>query len=348
MSFSTLHISAKSYWFSLLILLACLVIGLAAAHYIEQQGHWVTGMTNQIAWGLPHVIAILFVVTASGVLNIASLGSVFGMVDFKPLARMSALLAVAFLAGGLLILVLDLGRPDRLIVAMTTYNFKSVFAWNIFLYTGFVLVVLVYSWTLFEQKMGVYTGKAALFAFLWRIILTTGTGCIFGFLVARDAYDAAIMAPLFVAMSLSTGTAVFLLGTALVYRVIGNPFNAAWLYRLRTMMGIFVAVVFYFVIVQYLAGSYYTQRHGVVRFILLEGGFISAVFWNGQILVGTLLPLLLCFYPRWRGLGSTLIAAGAVVLGTIAQLYVIIIGGQAYPMDLFPANKRAAASTMGW
>ena len=35
-----------------------------------------------------------------------------------------------------MVLMLDLGRPDRLIVAATHYNFTSVFAWNVFLYSG--------------------------------------------------------------------------------------------------------------------------------------------------------------------------------------------------------------------
>ena len=46
---------------------------------------------------------------------------------YKPLGRLSALLAICLLTGGLIVLVLDLGRPDRLIVAMTTFNFKSIF-----------------------------------------------------------------------------------------------------------------------------------------------------------------------------------------------------------------------------
>ena len=42
-------------------------------------------------------------------------------------------------------------------------------------------------------------------AFVWRLVLTTGTGSIFGFLVAREAYDSAIMAPLFIAASFLYG-----------------------------------------------------------------------------------------------------------------------------------------------
>ena len=35
-----------------------------------------------------------------------------------------------------MVLMLDLGRPDRVIVAATHYNWRSVFAWNVFLYSG--------------------------------------------------------------------------------------------------------------------------------------------------------------------------------------------------------------------
>ena len=121
------------------------------------------------------------------------------------------LLSIALLVGGLAVLVLDLGRPDRLIVAMTYYNFKSIFAWNIFLYTGFMAIVGVYLWMMMERKMNPFSKTVGMAAFIWRLALTTGTGSIFGFLVARQAYDAALMAPMFVVMSFSFGLAFFLL-----------------------------------------------------------------------------------------------------------------------------------------
>ena len=51
-------------------------IGIGAALYMEHSGHVVTGMNNQIVWGIPHVFAIFLIVAASGVLNVASIGSV--------------------------------------------------------------------------------------------------------------------------------------------------------------------------------------------------------------------------------------------------------------------------------
>src|SRR3970282_1255280 len=200
-------------FYALRSMLGALVLaGLGAAWFMEHNGHYVTGMSNRIVWGMPHVFAIFLIVAASGVLNVASIASVFGRDLYKPLARLSGLLAITLLAGGLAVLVLDLGRPERLIVAMTHYNFKSIFAWNIFLYTGFYAIVAVYLWTMFERRMNRPTKPAGLLAFVWRLVLTTGTGSIFGFLVAREPYASALLAPLFIVMSFSFGLAIFVLG----------------------------------------------------------------------------------------------------------------------------------------
>ena len=160
---------------------AVILAALGAVWYMEHQGHWVTGMTNQVVWGLPHVFAVFLIVAASGALNIASIGSVFGREPYQPLGRLSGLVAIALLAGGLAVLVLDLGRPDRLSVAMTHFNFKSIFAWNVILYSGFFAVVAAYLWTMMDWRMKRFYKPAALSAFLWRLVLTTGTGSIFGF-----------------------------------------------------------------------------------------------------------------------------------------------------------------------
>jgi molybdopterin-containing oxidoreductase family membrane subunit len=316
------------------------IAGLGAAFYMEHNGHWVTGMSNQIIWGTPHVFAVFLIVAASGALNVASISSVFSKSAYKPLARLSGLLAIALLAGGLAVLVLDLGRPDRLIVAMTYYNFKSIFAWNIMLYTGFMVVVGVYIWMMMEQKMNRFTKLAGFSAFIWRLTLTTGTGSIFGFLVAREAYDAALMAPMFIIMSFSFGLAFFILVVMALYKWSDRPLGDAILMRLKNLLGVFVAAVLYFVIVYHLTNLYITQHHGVERFLLMDGGIYTQLFWIVQIGLGSLLPLALLYHPStgksrgWIGIASLL-----VIIGGLAQMYVIIIGGQAYPMELFPGKE---------
>jgi molybdopterin-containing oxidoreductase family membrane subunit len=317
-----------------------ILAALGAAYFMEHNGHYVTGMTNQIVWGTPHVFAVFLIVAASGALNVASISSVFEKTAYKPLARLSGLLAIALLVGGLAVLVLDLGRPDRLIVAMTYYNFKSIFAWNIILYTGFLVVVAVYLWMMMERKMNAFTRQAGFSAFIWRLILTTGTGSIFGFLVAREAYDAAILAPMFIIMSFSFGLAIFILVLMGLYKWSNRPLGDAILKRLKNLLGVFIAAVLYFVLAYHLTNLYITEHHGIEQFILMEGGVYTQLFWIVQIGLGSLLPLLLLYLPAtgksrgWIGIASLL-----VIIGGLAQMYVIIIGGQAYPMDLFPGKE---------
>ncbi|MDH3514601.1 MAG: polysulfide reductase NrfD [Gammaproteobacteria bacterium] len=341
--FDSIEGRGPGFYFLLVILGAFLVAAGLAALYMEHNGHWVTGMSNQIVWGTPHVFAVFLIVAASGALNVASIASVFGRQLYKPLARLSGLLAIALLTGGLIVLVLDLGRPDRLIEAMTYYNFKSIFAWNIFLYIGFFAVVIVYLWMMMERRMNDYTKPAGIFAFLWRLTLTTGTGSIFGFLVARDAYDTAVLAPMFIIMSFSYGLAIFMVVLMASMRWTGRELGDVVFGRLRNLLGVFVAAVLYFVVVHHLTNLYITQRHGIEGFILLHGGQFTLMFWIGQIILGSVIPLVILFSRIGKSRAMVMLASLLVVIGGVAQMYVTIIGGQAYPMPLVP-GKEASSS----
>ena len=334
------EIEGRGAGFLALVALLALVTlgGVLAGHYMDVEGHHVTGMNNRIVWGLPHVFAVFLIVAASGALNVASLSSVFGRAAYEPLARLSGVLAIALLAGGLAVLVLDLGRPDRLVVAMTHYNFKSIFAWNILLYTGFMAVVVVYLWMHMERRMQRHVRRAGIVALVWRIVLTTGTGCIFGFLVARQAYDAAVMAPMFVAMSLSLGLAVFILVLLVTGSMTARPLDDALIRRLARLQALFVSVVLYFVVARHLANLYVAEHAEVERFLLVDGGAYPAVFWIGQILLGSVVPLAILWGRRRTPRSWIAAAAALVVVGGLSQLYAIIIGGQAAPLVIFPGK----------
>jgi len=331
---------SKGYYMLLGVLGLMIAVGLGSAWYMEHNGHWVTGMNNQIVWGMPHVFAVFLIVAASGALNVASMSSVFGKTAYKPLAPLSGLMAITLLVGGLMVLVLDLGRPDRLIVAMTTYNFKSIFAWNMILYNGFLLIVGVYLWTMMQRNLNQYSKMAGFFAFLWRLALTIGTGSIFGFIVARQYYDAAIMAPMFIVMSFVYGLAFFLIFLLATYKWSGREIGSYLVNRLQKLLGLFVASVLLFVMIFHLTNLYAAQHHGVEDFILAGDNIYSGLFWVGYMLLGTIFPLIICYAPAFRAsIGWTAAAAILVIAGGFSQMYMIIIGGQAFPMDLFPGKE---------
>jgi len=296
-------------------------------------------MNNQIVWGIPHVFAIFLIVTASGVLNVSSIGSVFNKPDYKARAPLAGLLSIAMLAGGLTVLMLDLGRPDRIIVAMTHFNPTSVFAWNIFLYSGMFAAVALYLWTMMEKRMNPWSKPAGLLVFVWRFVLTTGTGVIFSFLVARQAYGTAILPPMFIVMSFAWGMAVFHVVQAAIYEWNGKLLDAYVQKRMKNLMGIFVIATLYFVAAYHLTNLYFARQAEFERFILFDGGVYPLVFWVGYFLFGNLIPLLLIYHPALGKSKCILFASLLIILGGFSLLYVFIIGGQAFPLSIFPGYE---------
>ena len=326
----------------LLALFAIAAAGLACAWHVEHAGHEITGMSNRVVWGLPHVFAIGLIVAASGALNVASMASVFGVARYKPWARLSVALAIALLIGGLLILVLDLGRPDRLVIALTHWNFRSIFTWNIFLYNGFLIIGAVYLWMMLQRRFTRYSAAVGAVAFAWRLILTTGTGSIFGWLVGRNALDSALLAPLFIALSLVFGTAIFALLLPLLQRWQREPQGDTAQSLLR-LLGWFAIALCYFSIVHHLTNNYVAE-HGDTQQALL-GGVYGALFWVGHVALGTGIVAWLAFAAD-ASPARTMWAAVCALLGAVALLYTIVIGSQIVPQRLFP-DKIVIASEFG-
>jgi molybdopterin-containing oxidoreductase family membrane subunit len=334
--------TSARYWGLLALLAVPVGLGAAAYFYIEHFGHIVTGMDNQIVWGMPHVFAVFLIVAATGALNVALAASVFGKTAYEPVAPLSALVSVALLVGGLALLMLDLGRSDRMIVAMTHLNPKSVFALRVVLYNGFLATVAVYFWFMLERRMNAYIKPAAILAFLWQLVLVTGTGLMFGFMVARAAYDSVLYAPMFIAFSSAYGTAVFILILLAVCSWEARPVADDLLRRLKNLLAIFVGASLYFSALFHFSKYYVARSHDVGQFLLFDGGVYTALFWFGQVAFGSVAALALLLRARLSR--AALVAACVlVVLGGLAQMYVTLIGGQAYPQMLFPGMVESSS-----
>lgn len=325
-------------WGAMAFCAALTLAGIGAAWHIETQGHYVTGMSNAVPWGLPLVLATLCIVAASGALNVASVASVFGKEAYKPASRLSCLLALALLGGGLFTLLIDLGRPEEVFLALTRFNFTSVFSINIIIYSGFFLIVGLYGlMMLVAPHQARPLGVAS---FLWRLLMTTGTGAVFGVLVGRGGMHSAIMPPLFIALSLSLGMAAFILTlAALEYTGRRTAGLDALAPRLRSLLAVLVAVAFYMVLALHLIGIASPSLRGFEAFVLCTGGVYPLALWGGFVLLGTALPLVLLLMPACRhSRMCLLVAAASVLLGGLAVLYVLIIAPQAFPPDIFPGK----------
>jgi molybdopterin-containing oxidoreductase family membrane subunit len=107
--------------------------------------------------------------------------------------------------------------------------------------------------------------------------------------------------------------------------------------RLKNLLGLFVATVLYFTLVYHLTRLYGAQTQSIEHFLLLTGGIYTVVFWLGWIILGSLVPLGIVYHPRHSTDPKAIALASAlVILGGLAAMYVIIIGSQAYPQEMFP------------
>jgi len=97
---------------------------------------------------------------------------------------------------------------------------------------------------------------------------------------------------------------------------------------------VFITIIFH------LTNLYITEHHAYEAFILRDGGLYTQLFWYGQIIVGSLIPMAL-FYAPGTSKSRFAIGTGAllVIVGGFAQVYVIVVGGQAFPMAVFPGYE---------
>ena len=349
-SYSEVENTGLTFW-TVFTSCALLFMGaLLAFNYMHHHGHYVTGMNNQIVWGMPHVFAIFLILAASGSANIATLGTVFKKQVYQAQGRFSLLLAASLLIGGLMVILLDLGRIDHVIeMAKGALNFSSVFAWNVILYSGFLLIIAIYLWTMMDRKKTAKSKYAPMgfINFAWRIILTTGTGSIFGVLLARQSYEVITMVPLFLAASYAFGTAVYSLILLAVCRITKREIGDNVLSRLRKSLPIFVIAILLFEGIRYLVNTLIINHPGGEVLPLLSDGF-TTLFWLGQILLGSVLPLILLLGPWFKNHFLVMILASLlIILGGFIQLYVIIIGGQSHPLILFPGTDISSSFADG-
>ena len=108
---------------------------------------------------------------------------------------------------------------------------------------------------------------------------------------------------------------------------------------MKNLLGIFVIATLFLVAIYHLTNLYFAKQASFEHFILLDGGIYPNLFWAGYVVLGSMLPLLLIFHPRLGKIRCVVAASMLVILGGFALLYVFIIGGQSFPLSIFPGYE---------
>jgi molybdopterin-containing oxidoreductase family membrane subunit len=342
LQFERIEGRSRAFWLLSVALAALAVIGLAATFYIIHHGLWVTGMTNRIPWGLQIVMAVYYIGLSAGSLVISGLYGVFGKIEYKPFARLAVYMAMLFLIAGLLSILTDQGRMDRVFVEPFVYfNLLSMFSINPILYIGHILICVVYLWALFTERKRLTTAVATL-AFGWAFCVHSGTGAIFGF-GARQLYESPLLPASFVAAAMASGTALMIVTIVWLFKITRRYVDDELILWLGQFLAVCLLVVVYFLFMENAYRAYVVELRQAAVYYLFEG-IHGVLFWIGLILIGCVTPLIILFRKRTGSqVRWVVFAASLVVFGVLCERYVIVLPGLTHPPDLFRGMEITAS-----
>jgi Ni/Fe-hydrogenase subunit HybB-like protein len=214
-------------WVALLV--AVSLVGLNA--YCKQFVHGlsVTGMSDEVSWGV-YIANFTFLVgvAAAAVMMVIPV-YIYDNEELHDLVIFGELLAVAAIIMCLLFVTVDLGRPDRfwhLIPGVGQMNFpKSLLSWDVIVLNGYlVLNVHICGYLLYTRYQGRKPAKwfyipFVFIAIVWAVSIHTVTAFLYVGLGGRPFWNSAIVGPRFLASAFAAGPALIILALQVIRRV---------------------------------------------------------------------------------------------------------------------------------
>ncbi len=348
--------------FLTVVLLVCLY-----AYYIQlQEGLIVTGLRDYVSWGM-YISNFVFFVAASliGMLISGVLG-LLGQDWIKPIARIAEIIAVAFAAVAGLVIVSDMGRPDRLPYVFLYGRVQSPILWDITVVTTYLtLSLLLYYITLLPDLA---IGKSRLkneprwliklydlLSLNWnhhpmqyqilhktvRILLLliiptafaihTVTSWLFA-VNPRPGWDSTIFGPYFLTGAFVAGCAGLIIAMYFFqknYRLQDYITNQHF-NKMGKLLVLTSIVYLYFNINEFLVPAYKLKQAEAIHLHELFSGHYAPLFWAAQI-GGLILPILLLFFKPMRKPLPLMIISLFVITGAWVKRFLIVVPTQVHP-----------------
>ena len=349
--------SSFKIWIGFLLLL----IGLAGFMYVRQlqYGLGTTDMRDIASWGL-YITDFVFLIAVSLVGSLIT--AILKLSNVKwatPLTRISEIIAVAALFAALLIIVIDMGRPDRLWHIFAYGRLQSPIVWDILVVNTYLVISLLLLYIplipdlallrktmnhkpKWQQKMykifslgwqGTETqfrilnlSLTALMVLIIPVALSihTVTSWLFASTL-RPGWDSTIFGPYFVAGAFMVGAAAVIV-TMYIIRKVYN-FNEYITDRHFDLMGkllVLTSLVYlYFNLNEFMVPAYKMKSGESAHILGLLVGEYSLLFWGVQIL-GMILPIILLIFRPFRKPNPLMIISVAVVIGAFLKRFLIV------------------------
>lgn len=348
------------------VLMAGLAVCLFAYVIQLKKGLIVTGLRDYVSWGL-YISNFVFFVASSlvGMLISAVLGLI-GYNWIKPIARIAEIIAVAFAAVAGLVIISDMGRPDRLPYLFMHGRIQSPIVWDVTVVTTyFVLSILLYFFTLLPDLAIAKTRMQnapkwlvkiyGLLSFKWihspeqykilrrviRILLLliiptafaihTVTSWLFA-VIPRSGWDSTIFGPYFLSGAFVAGTAAVIIAMFFFrhnYKL-QKYLTIEHFDKISKLLVLVSIVYLYFNLNEFLVPGFKLKKFDAIHLKALFTGHHALLFWSVQIF-GLILPIFLLFAKKMRRPLPSMIISILVLAAAWLKRYIIVVPTQEHP-----------------
>lgn len=262
---------SRAYYTWLGCLAGVAAIGLIAYLVQLSNGLVVTGMSDQVSWGF-YISNFAFLVgIAAGAVLLVIPAYVFNRQDIKPVVLIGEGLAVAAVIAAMLFVIVDLGRPDRvlhLVPLIGRFNWpQSMLAWDVLVLNGYLLLNLAIPFYVhYSHYRGREPNFAAYFPFVvlsmfWAISIHTVTAFLFAANSARPFWNVALLGPRFIATAFASGPALIILTLQVLRRVTRYPIPNSIIDTLALIMTVSLQISVFFIGVEMFTDFYNESTH---------------------------------------------------------------------------------------
>lgn len=364
---STVLMTGPGYRIATLLLLG--VVGWAgyAFSYQLRHGLGVTGMHDQVPWGL-YIVAFVFFsgLSMAGTL-ISAILRLTGAEWRRPITRLSEVITVIALLMTALMPILDMGLPHRVPILLWKGRLESPLLWDIIAISTYLAGSMLYLYlplipdlALLRDRLGDRVGPVRrwfyrTFALGWRgtaaqhrrlervlsimavMIIPIGVSVhsvvswIFAMTV-RPGWHSTIFAPYFVVGAIFSGIAGIITAMAVfrkIYRL-ESFITQEHFVKLGYLLLTLNLVYLYFSFAEYLTVAYVSVPKERYWLELLFRGDYAQFFWLFAS-VGLLMPILLIALPWTRTIAGITIASVLVNVGMWLKRFVIVVPSLVVP-----------------
>ncbi len=348
-------LKAKIWVFSLVILV---LIGLYA--YVQQLrfGLGETGMRDYAFWGI-YISNFVFFVAISLVGSlISAILKLSGAKWSTPLTRISEIIAVASILMAGLIIIVDMGRPERLFNLFIHGRLQSPIIWDVIVISTYLFISLLLLYIPLIPDFAIlkdWKGSSPLqrrwyrrLAINWKgnkeqrrlfnisvrtltiliIPVAFGIHTVTSWLFAttyRPGWDSTNFGPYFIAGAFVAGTGaviavMYVVRSAYKLKKYITDKHFDYMGKLLVML---CAIYVYFNINEYLVPAYKSSHAEKEHLFQLFTGHYSAMFWL-VIVGGLLLPIVVLLFKKGRKPLPMFIIGLVVVIGAWWKRYIIV------------------------